>query len=120
MEDPNTQSRVVMGPIIGLMRVDVLVRCLVVDVLLIVDLDSSGSRDRPEADSDQKEPNKKLGPRRPGPDVYEAPQEKSHASNNDHADAMSQTQNPPIRPAREGSSTAMGARAARWSGPENT
>ena len=67
---------------------------MLVDVLVIVDLDSSGSRDRPEADSDQKEPNKKLGPRRPGPDVYEAPQEKSHASNNDHADAMSQTPEP--------------------------
>ncbi len=94
MEDPNTQSRVVMGPIIGLMWVDVFVRCVVVNVLVIVDLDSSGSRDRPEADSDQKKPNKKLGPRRPGPDVYEAPQENPHASNDDHADTMSQTPEP--------------------------
>jgi hypothetical protein len=94
MEDPYSQSRVMMSPIIGLMWVEMSMRYLVVDMGVIVNLDPTGSIDGPEADSDQEKPDKKLGPHRPGIDVGKASQEKPHASNDDHSDAVPQSPKP--------------------------
>lgn len=98
MENPNTQGGVMMSPIVGLMGVDMLMRCLAVRVWMIVNLDPSGPINGPKADSDQQEADNELGPHRPGIDVDEATQEKSHGSNNGYTNAMSQTPEPTYPP----------------------
>jgi hypothetical protein len=84
----------VMGPIVGLMWVEMLMRCLTVCVGVIVNLDLTGSIDGPEADSDQEKPDNKLSPHRPGIDVDKTSQQEPHASDDSHSDAMPQTPEP--------------------------
>ncbi len=88
MKDTNTQSCVMMGPIVGLMGVEMPMRCLTVCVGVIVNLDLTGSIDGPEAHSDQEKPDKKLCPRRPDIDIDKTSQEEPQASDDSHSDAM--------------------------------
>jgi hypothetical protein len=98
MKDSNTESGVMMGPIVGLMGVDMLMRCLAVRMWMIVNLDPSGPINGPKTDPYQQEADNELGPHRPGVDVDEASQEKSHGSNDSHTNAMSQTPEPTYPP----------------------
>jgi hypothetical protein len=75
MKDANTQSCVMMGSIVGLMGMEMLMRCLTMCVGVIVNLDLTGSIDGPEANPDQEKPDKKLGPRRPDIDIDKTSQE---------------------------------------------
>jgi len=94
MKDANTQSCVMMGPIVGLMGMEMLMRCLTVRVGVIVNLHLTGSIDGPDADADQQKPHKKLCPRRPDIDIDKTSQKEPHSSDDSHSDAMPQTPEP--------------------------
>jgi len=94
MKDTNTQSCVMMGSIVGLMGMEMLMRCLTMCVGVIVNLDLTGSIDGPEANPDQEKPDKKLRPRRPDIDIDNTSQEEPKASDDSHSDAMPQTPEP--------------------------
>lgn len=94
MKDTNTQGCVMVGQIVGLMGMEMLMRCLTVCVGVIVNLDLTGSIDGPDADTDQQNPHKKLGPHRPDVDIDKTSQQEPHASDDSHSDAMPQTPEP--------------------------
>jgi hypothetical protein len=71
VKDPNTQRGVVMGPIVGLMGVEMLMRRLTVRMWMIVNLDPTRPVDGPKTYSYQQKPNNELSPHRPGIDVDE-------------------------------------------------
>jgi len=83
-----------MGPIVGLMGVEMLMRCLTVCVGVIVNLDLTGSIDGPDAHADQQKPDKKLCPHRQDIDIDKTSQKESHASDDSHSDAMPKTPEP--------------------------
>jgi hypothetical protein len=91
VEDADPERRMMMGPIAGVVGVDMLVAFIVVGVRVLVDLDPPCSGDRPSPDADEQETDEELRPPRPGLNVDEAPQRQSDPADDGNADSVTET-----------------------------